>query len=62
MVAAILTVRRMLGGVLPAGEQLAIELGIGVLAYVVAALAICRHTARDLIALSRDLVRRRAAA
>jgi lipopolysaccharide exporter len=61
MTAAVLASRQMLAGTPPALELVA-ELGVGALAYIAAALLLCRAHARDLIALAIDLVRRRRAA
>jgi PST family polysaccharide transporter len=59
MAGAVLALRPILAGAVPAAAQLAIEVVIGALAYVAAALVICRATARDLLGLARDVLLRR---
>jgi hypothetical protein len=61
MAASVLASRRLFTGA-PAAVELAAELGVGALAYIAAALVLCRANARDLIALAADLIRRRGAA
>lgn len=58
MVAAVLGLRWVLHGAVPSAAELAIEIAVGAVVYVAAALVVCRTSARDLMALARDLVRR----
>jgi PST family polysaccharide transporter len=63
MYGAIFGVRYLLAraGLERAGALLVIELAVGVLAYVASALVVARATARDLLDLVKDAVRRREA-
>jgi len=57
MAAVVLLARQQLGDVSP-GVELAIEIPLGAIAYVVAALAIARDTSRDLLGLVKKALRR----
>ena len=59
MAGAVLALRPALAGALAPAPRLAVEVAIGALAYVAAALLICRATARDLIGLARDVLSRK---
>jgi hypothetical protein len=55
MAAGVLAMRALVGGMVPLGAQLAIEIATGAVVYAGAALVACPATARDLIALAREL-------
>ena len=60
MAAGVMAVRLAIAGAVPIGAELAIESVVGIVVYTGAALVACHDTARDLIAVARDLLARRA--
>jgi PST family polysaccharide transporter len=57
MVAVVLAMRHALGGSVGPWAELFLEIGVGGVTYVIAALAICRATARDFLTLAKGVLR-----
>lgn len=61
MAFAVLALRTVIAGHVPLALQLALEIAVGAIVYIGAALTVCGDAARDLLSLATDVVRRRRA-
>jgi PST family polysaccharide transporter len=62
MAMGVLAVRTLAEDALPVWSELVVEIAVGAVVYVCVALIVCRDTARDLLALARDMIKQRSAA